>query len=214
VSDANLRELERRWRKTGDVEDEAVWLLERVRAGELGRSELNLAAYCGHEAARRSLGSAAPVVRSNPRKFARRLSGRLSRDASLRAAIGLGELVRRRRDQTNQQLSHAILWTTRALLRRGPIENAHDAWTAVTGNRRVELLPEVEGIDFTFLHPRHQSPPNYSDVLSEALSYVEALGLRELSLAAMREDLVPWALGYSDPVRDRVEARLREAAGG
>ncbi|MBL4848933.1 MAG: hypothetical protein JKY65_25705 [Planctomycetes bacterium] len=27
------------------------------------------------------------------------------------------------------------------------------------------------------------------------------------------EELVPWALGYSDPVRDRVEARLREAAG-
>ena len=29
----------------------------------------------------------------------------------------------------------------------------------------------------------------------------------------VRDELVPWALGYSDPVRDRVEARQREAAG-
>ncbi|MEZ6188835.1 MAG: hypothetical protein R3F62_28005 [Planctomycetota bacterium] len=31
---------------------------------------------------------------------------------------------------------------------------------------------------------------------------------------AMRADLVPWLLGYSDPVRERVEARRRSEAGG
>ena len=30
--------------------------------------------------------------------------------------------------------------------------------------------------------------------------------------AVQCKELVPWALGYSDPVRDRVEARQREAA--
>lgn len=36
---------------------------------------------------------------------------------------------------------------------------------------------------------------------------------REALLALVRRELVPWALGYSDPVRERVEARQREADG-
>ncbi len=35
MSDSKLRELERRWRETQAVEDEAAYLLERVRVGEL-----------------------------------------------------------------------------------------------------------------------------------------------------------------------------------
>jgi hypothetical protein len=34
------------------------------------------------------------------------------------------------------------------------------------------------------------------------------------TLEAIREDLVPWLLGHGDPVRERVEARLREAPAG
>lgn len=48
VSDAKLRELERRWKETGSVEDEAAYLLQRVRVGDLSRERLELAAYCGH----------------------------------------------------------------------------------------------------------------------------------------------------------------------
>lgn len=51
MSDTKLRDLERRWKETGAVEDEAAYLLERVRVGELTRERLELAAYCGHEAA-------------------------------------------------------------------------------------------------------------------------------------------------------------------
>ncbi len=51
MSDEKLRELERRWKGTGAVEDEAAFLLERVRAGELTQERLELAAYCGHQAA-------------------------------------------------------------------------------------------------------------------------------------------------------------------
>ena len=47
MSDNKLRELERRWKETGSVEDEAAYLLERVRAGELTQERLELAAYCG-----------------------------------------------------------------------------------------------------------------------------------------------------------------------
>lgn len=48
-----LRELERRWKETGSVEDEARFLAERVRIGEVTRARAALAAYCGSEAARR-----------------------------------------------------------------------------------------------------------------------------------------------------------------
>ncbi|MBX3467141.1 MAG: hypothetical protein KF878_09625 [Planctomycetes bacterium] len=55
MSDGKLRELERRWRKTGSPDDEAAYLLERVRVGDLSRERLELAAYCGHEASTRAL---------------------------------------------------------------------------------------------------------------------------------------------------------------
>ncbi|MCO5169279.1 MAG: hypothetical protein M9894_23290 [Planctomycetes bacterium] len=45
-----LRHLERRWRQTGSAEDEAAFLLRRVRAGALSPERLALAAYCGHDA--------------------------------------------------------------------------------------------------------------------------------------------------------------------
>jgi hypothetical protein len=56
VSDTKLRELERRWKETGSPDDEAAYLLERVRVGALSRERLELAAYCGHEGARRAVG--------------------------------------------------------------------------------------------------------------------------------------------------------------
>ena len=58
VSDQRLRELERKWRETGSVEDEAAYLRERVRVGDLTQERLELAAYCGHEGAGRATGAA------------------------------------------------------------------------------------------------------------------------------------------------------------
>lgn len=52
VSDQRLRELERKWRESGSVEDEAAYLRERVRVGDLTQERLELAAHCGHEGAR------------------------------------------------------------------------------------------------------------------------------------------------------------------
>ena len=51
MSDEKLRELERRFKETGSVEDEAAWLKERVRVGDLTQERLELAAYCGYEGA-------------------------------------------------------------------------------------------------------------------------------------------------------------------
>lgn len=51
VTDLVLREQERRFRATGDVRDEAAYLLLRVRGGDLARKRLELAALLGHRAA-------------------------------------------------------------------------------------------------------------------------------------------------------------------
>lgn len=51
MSDTRLRELERRWRETGAVTDEAGYLTERMRRGELSFQQLEIAALCDHPAA-------------------------------------------------------------------------------------------------------------------------------------------------------------------
>ena len=45
MSDARLRELERRWRETGAVDDEVAFLQERLRVGELELRAVEIAAY-------------------------------------------------------------------------------------------------------------------------------------------------------------------------
>lgn len=52
MSDARLRDAERRFQDTGSVDDEARLLRERVRAGELPRRHAELAARLGDRAAR------------------------------------------------------------------------------------------------------------------------------------------------------------------
>jgi hypothetical protein len=56
MSDARLRELERRWRQTGAAEDQAAYLKARVDAGEFARERVALAARLGDAAAALALG--------------------------------------------------------------------------------------------------------------------------------------------------------------
>ena len=51
MTDSRLQELKRAWEASGSVEDEAAYLRERVRVGDLTQERLELAAYCGHPAA-------------------------------------------------------------------------------------------------------------------------------------------------------------------
>lgn len=88
MSDARLRELERRWKETGSPDDEAAYLLERVRVGDLTRERLELAAYCGHEGARRSIG-----MQVLPRSLDDMLSRSLTvdKEASVRLCVAVAE---------------------------------------------------------------------------------------------------------------------------
>jgi hypothetical protein len=101
MSDERLRELERRWKGTGSVEEEAAWLRERVRVGEVPVARVRIAASLGHAASRRGLGVEAPPefnvdedARDETSCFWTRLGAVLrqvcreaGRDAGVRAAI-------------------------------------------------------------------------------------------------------------------------------
>ncbi|MGE0709047.1 MAG: hypothetical protein AB7N76_00135 [Planctomycetota bacterium] len=56
LTDSALRELERRFRASGDLDDEAAWVRARVKAGELEERRAELAALCGHAGAARATG--------------------------------------------------------------------------------------------------------------------------------------------------------------
>lgn len=52
MGDLDVRDLERRWRATGEAADEGALLVERLRAGALDVDLVRLAASCDHPAAR------------------------------------------------------------------------------------------------------------------------------------------------------------------
>lgn len=52
MTDSRLSRLERAWEASGSAIDEAAYLRERVRTGDLSRDRLDLAAYCGNQGAR------------------------------------------------------------------------------------------------------------------------------------------------------------------
>ena len=51
MTDTRLQRLKRAWEASGSVKDEAAYLRERVRVGELSQERLELAACCGHPGA-------------------------------------------------------------------------------------------------------------------------------------------------------------------
>lgn len=103
MSDAQVRELERRWRATGAPEDQAAWILARVRTGELRIERIELAALCGEAGARAALvalrGAGADPVASGaippPEDLGRFLQALDARDplACARAALELARCV-------------------------------------------------------------------------------------------------------------------------
>ncbi len=76
MSDARLRELERRWREEGSPVDGGAFLRERLRRGDLTLARLELAAYCGDEAALRALdGAIEPYTARAPGYFLHLMPG-------------------------------------------------------------------------------------------------------------------------------------------
>ncbi len=232
MADVDLRELERRFRASGLLEDEAAWLRARVQAGDLEQSRLELAAYCGHEVARLvSTPSAPPVdledwVRglgrwgAAPCQLACLQSARLclplwethvAADMRPGEALALAEDLHvgiGSRDQVQAAAEAAY----------GAAETYYDAW-------QPEPAPGVGDAGMAACYAAQAAA---AEELQEVLSYATSAILdADCALIAptlerqagrdIRSEIEPvigaWALGLHDPVRERVEARQREAAG-
>ena len=135
VSDQRLRELERKWRETGSVEDEAAYLRERVRVGDLTQERLELAAYCGHGGAKRACGC---VDLPNPNNWALGLE-HWPLEASVRVALSAAR-------------SAVDVWRTALPDKRRPLEAfaMTEEWLTshepIPLERIVALTVEIEGL--------------------------------------------------------------------
>ncbi len=244
MSDERLRELERRFRVSGSVENEAAWLRARMQAGELEQSKLELAAHLGYQAAicvleiegchslRRFVEEVVSLYGANARRRSalavtyRALSAFSHRNIEddLRLLDDIGAMVydfsegssvpdiaqtedrRRRRgawDTIDSLLDllrgHQIHWDYPGIDYEGQGEGGAESWIPA----RIAIAPEKLAARAVFLG---------EELVEVSWASAEARCEGQV-LNAIRADLVPWALGYSDPVRERVEARQRGTAG-
>ncbi|MEZ6187858.1 MAG: hypothetical protein R3F62_22965 [Planctomycetota bacterium] len=236
LSDTVLRELERRFRASGNVEDEAAWLRARVQAGELEPRKLELAAYCGCAGALRAMPDArlgrpldvakavdlgeqwgsevalrarAGVVARAVVAWESALSGdRSLREVSLAAhacSLNPGDETWSRLADTCQEVGDRLP----ELVDPGEISHLLQCGLLLQEGYAPRLadLHEVAWLaGLLFADESHADYPEFRTLpLSES-----GLGL---ILGAMEVEVAHWALSYSDPVRQRVEARRQETAG-
>lgn len=261
MSDGKLRDLERAFRASGSVEDEAAWLAHRVRIGDLDGWRLQVAGFLGspvpqdpsHELA----ASGAKVARwaeVSPSTVARwKRAGAPSVKKGRRVLYPIRGLIDWMRPRDAGASSMALFgnylhtlkpeasWRAAvAALRLGPPMDKGrvptlEAWIASERQdpdslRSCNISPQGDGFLFFGLqgarHLVRSMQTGDEDAAGCALDRT-CLGLRLVSPnrdtpreeierdveAAIRADLVPWLLGERDPIRERVEARQREAEG-
>jgi len=246
--DVDLRRLERKWRETGDVEDEAALLRGRLHTGDLDLPSLRIAAFCGHEAAvsllevplctcgaTRKKGLHTKRCQLHPQPMSDTKDA-LRRPKSLkqwsrafdlygpaatgRAGVAVARLVATEEgwlEIANESLSFVEDWLL------CPCE---DHWEAVhlLTNGLGEPTPAIRRARQN-LHslPKHGPSRSLFQVVwgardrwsQSALPFSAAARLEEaVSLArdcvaesrvrrAIFDEVVPWALGHGDPMRER-----------
>lgn len=215
MSDERLRELERRFRASGSVEDEAAWLRARVQAGELSSEKLELAAYCGWEAACAATGTMSKQVTTidDLLTLGRGLES-FSRESQTRAALAAVLLLPQPEAWALPHVNACVLAVTQWLFDQTN-DNALVAFQA--GRDVADSCGHAFDVYRMFCWTpcgsetaaRLMNWPSAEPVAS-CLAYSWHL-LGVCLVEALRTELVPWALGYSDPVKERVEAR--EVAG-
>lgn len=200
--DRTERRREREWRAGGDVEAEAAWIAQRIRAGTLSRAAVELAALLGHEAATTVAGppSIALAFETEDAWCARvvALGGPV---AAVRAAIAVGrfavKLVTRGRAASDRCLDAAIEWA------RCPCAaHARRAFeTSDSGSRHQSTE------DAVLAAVRAESPtvvgPN--EVMDAAFHLGSAIGSvpwerADQARSVIAAELVPWLLGGADPL--------------
>lgn len=195
MSDENLCELERRWKETGAVEDEAAFLLERVRVGELTQDRLELGACFGCQAASTALGRG-PVVLSV-------LDGlpACSAEAAVRVAVAAARVAlphwldKHQASPLARQAEEAIELVERWVM--CPCEQHSRACLDSVASSMPHWWSRLGEL------PEH--PDRVARVVSSAIrSSTEHLPDPSSSVcAAIHSEVLPWILGYWDPLAER-----------
>lgn len=191
MTDARLRESERRWKETGALEDEAQYLRERVRAGELQADRLEVAALCGDEAARTALRFVPQASAPAGPVLVARLAG-LGQEALVRAQIASALRVLGLVDSLSDQPSAEAIDACKAAL------NAAVAWVQcpcvpharVAADRAAGV--SIGPIRFSGLLAARSAA--LAAAASDARAAREVVRLSTADLPRLRQDLVPWLL--------------------
>lgn len=146
MAESYVRALERRWRQTGDLQDEILYLREQVRAGLVPSKSLQLAAHCGHAASLQALQQAAHQL--TVRQWYIRLQ-----DWGRRPIVAAGfyaaawivnrwSLAHDRPPQLDRTLNEILAW----LRRDGSISEAHALYSSL----EVPCAMEIGGLEEDF----------------------------------------------------------------
>jgi len=212
MSDQRLRELERRWKEAPSPHTEADYLRERVRAGSLSEARLRLAAFLGHEAA--GLAARDPVAPPEPAEARWFLWGRelarLDAEAPVRCAVAIARhlLPELEDDPFADDMARDCL--------RCAERWALDPWNPELVEAAAQALafPDEDTAELGF-----PTPASRQALAAARMAAAAARGRREDSAAAqaalagqavlgdaqavlriLRDEVVPWALGYRDPI--------------
>lgn len=230
MTDSHLRELERRFKESGSVEDEVAYLLERVRLGELDRDMLELAAYCGHQASCQALGDQVPRM---PEKLKAWVEGLQvwNKETCVRAVIAVAQTcisiwAKRYPEENRPQraIASAIAWAMCPC--EGHERAARTARDAAVEARAaglteaVETDPELsswdEGVEARAADAAAGAAA-WAALAAGSTSAAVAAGVAAVEVdayaalanqvkQAICNDLIPWALGYDDPLIKIAEA--------
>ena len=233
VSDVSLRELERRWRESGSTEDETEYLGERVRQGDLTERDLRSAAIAGSAAALRLFDSRIPTpdavgltswleyVRPEARE------GRLRLSVVLARAVLLHEVVLGQAAWQAIEAAEASLVERTSESREASLQAAQDVLVALADldtdwdEEGYPLWPE--GSTPMFLaalvaadagaQAFEDRPPEFQVSASPLYqACIQRMPDATVLIHSVRDNLVPWLLGYADPVLRRVQSRAAHSA--
>lgn len=137
MSDERARALERAWRRSGSVADEAAFLRERLRAGEVSLDRLQLAAHLAHPAAR----AACAATREPPEDLLGWVGGLegWGHEVLVRASLAAARLVLPvyERQHPSDNRPHLLVATAEEWLRLPTRETVAKAGDLIQATREV-----------------------------------------------------------------------------
>lgn len=226
-----MRELERRWRESGDVEAEAAWLRARVKVKEVPLHFLRLAACVGHEASCLAFGADVGddewvAILDGEVDFLPP-SGRRSTGVEylgpsvclcLRAALPLARSILwaapaaehgRAAEVALKRMEGCVIEPTEARRQRvtavvDSLPDCPDRWAAAGATAVRYAYYQLIEFRPELVEEAEERPPYAFRWFAKVLERQKATSE---GLAALRADLVPHLLKTGDPVRARVLAR-------